>query len=44
MKKLILMFVLFGGGIAVALSYILMTLMRKISLYQLNHSKAITNV
>jgi hypothetical protein len=43
MKKLILMFVLFGGGIAVALSFILMTLLRKISLYQLNHSRAMNN-
>jgi hypothetical protein len=43
MKKIVLMFVIFGGGIAVALSFILMTLIRKISLYQLNHTKAISN-
>ncbi len=44
MKKLILMFVLCGGGIAVALSFLLMTIMRKIALFQLNHTKAISNV
>ena len=43
MKKMVLMFIIFGGGIAVALSFILMTLMRKISLYQMNHSKAMNN-
>lgn len=43
MKKLILMFVLFGGGIVVALSFILITFLRKISLYQMNHAKAMNN-
>jgi uncharacterized membrane protein YccF (DUF307 family) len=43
MKKIILIFFLFGGGIAVALSFALMTLIRKISLYQLNHSRAMHN-
>jgi hypothetical protein len=40
MKKSFILLVLFLSGVAISLAYGLMLLMRKVSLYQMNHVKA----